>query len=335
LIRFQSIITTKLSRHFHCRTIMKKILLADIITFFFVLLFVYTGAAKLADIHLMKEQLLSAPLVGTPWMANIVTWALPIGELLLALALVIPRFQLKALYVTLGLMTVFTIYVVVILFMDNHISCSCGGIIEQLSPKQHVLFNGACVILSGLAIVIRRRQNPDQRFRWVANTTILFLFAIVGWTLFSAFRAPVAIKTGMEGRLLPAFDLLLPDSTTHFNTADIATGEPFIVIGFSPWCKHCQAETRDIIKHIQLLKNTRIYYVTGDPFGQMSVFYKVFKLSQYPNIIMGKDLKGYFLPYFKANSIPYVAVFDSRKRLTQVFQGEVKADTLARLAAEN
>lgn len=314
---------------------MKKSVFLDIITYFFVLLFVYTGAAKLADIHTVREQLLSTPLLGSPLFASIATWALPIGEILLAIALIIPKLQLKALYVTLGLMTAFTIYVVVLLFVDSHITCSCGGIIEQLSPKQHVLFNAACVILSGIAIAIYRRQPPDRRFRLITGTSSLLLFTIVGWTLFTAFTAPAKITTGMEGRLLPAFDLLLPDSTTHFNTADIPAGRPFIVIGFSPFCTHCQAETRNIIKNMQLVKNIPIYYVTGDPFGQMNLFYKVFKLSQYPNIVMGWDEKFYFLRYFKAKGIPYTAIFDSKKRLKQVFQGEAKADTLARLAAEN
>jgi thiol-disulfide isomerase/thioredoxin len=314
---------------------MKKTILADIITYFFVLLFTYTGAAKLADIHTVREQLLSTPLLGSPLFASIVTWALPIGEILLALALIIPKLQLKTLYATLSLMTVFTIYVTVLLFVDSHITCSCGGIIEQLSPKQHVLFNGACVILSRIAIAIYRRQPSNRQFRWVAGTSSLLLFALVGWTLFSAFTAPTKITTGMEGRLLPAFDLLLPDSTTHFNTADIPAGRPFIVIGFSPFCTHCQAETREIIKNMQLVKNIPIYYVTGDPFGQMSLFYKAFKLSRYPNIAMGWDQKSSFLRYFKARGIPYTAIFDSKKRLKQVFQGEAKADTLARLAAEN
>ncbi len=138
----------------------------------------------------------------------------------------------------------------------------------------------------------------------------------------------------MEGRLLPAFDLLLPDSTTRLNTADIPTGQPVIVIGFSPWCTHCQAETRDIIKHMDQFKNTRIYYVTAYPFDQMKIFYRAFKLARYPNIVMGRDLKNYFLPYFKATGVPYTAVFDSKKRLKVIMSGQADATKLVLAAAE-
>lgn len=313
---------------------MKKAILVDIITYFFIVLFLYTGAAKLAEIHLVKEQLLSAPLLGSPTLAGVITWALPIGEILLAIALFIPKLRLKALYATLALMTIFTIYVVVILLMDNQLSCSCGGIIEELSPKQHVLFNAACVILSAMAIAIYCRQTPTNRFKWLVSTSAVCLFLLVGWTLFTAFSAPATVKTGMEGRLLPALDLLLEDSVTHMNTADIPSGQPFIVIGFSPWCTHCQGETRDIIRHIQQFKNIHIYYVTPYLFGQMKTFYKYFNLAKYPNITMGREPKEVFFTYFNAPGVPYTAVFDARKRLKLAFTNQADAIKLAQAAAE-
>jgi hypothetical protein len=252
----------------------------------------------------------------------------------LAIALLIPAFRLKALYATLILMSLFTVYVVVILSMDNHISCSCGGIIENLSPKQHVLFNSVCVILSAVAIWVARRQQPTARFSWLTGTSVVGLFLVVAWTLFTAFSAPVRIKTGMEGSKLPAFNLLLVDSVTRLNTADIPAGQPFIIIGFSPWCIHCQAETRDIIKHMPQLKNTRIYYVTDFPFREMKGFYRYFKLDKYPNIIMGQDSSNYFLSWFKSSSIPYTAIFDGKRRLATVMVGETGGAELARALTE-
>ena len=311
---------------------MKKNILVDIITYFFILLFVYTGAAKLSEVHLFREQMLSSPFLGP--LAGIFTWALPIGELLLAIALFIPRFRLKALYATLILMSLFTIYVVAIFFLDNHLSCSCGGIIEELTPKQHIFFNSACVILSTLAIALDRRSQPSSRFRWIAGSSTIVLLVLVGWALFTAFTAPATIKTGLEGRQIPAVGLLLVDSTTRLNTADIPSGQPLIVIGFDPWCVHCQAMTRDIIKNIDQFKNIRIYYITTRPFDQMKIFYKAFRLTRFPNIVMGRDTADKFLNYFKAAGVPYTVIFDSKKRVKLVMNGEANAMRLAQLAAE-
>ena len=166
------------------------------------------------------------------------------------------------------------------------------------------------------------------------RSATLSLFLLVGWNFFTAFSTPATIKTGMEGRLLPSFGLQLVDSVTKLNTADIPEGSPFIVIGFSPWCIHCQAETRNIVGHMKELKNTRIYYVTAYPFDQMKAFYRYFKLNQYSNITMGRDTANIFLPYFKGTSIPYTLVFDSKKRLRQVFQGEANMDKLAQLTVQ-
>lgn len=313
--------------------LMKKSLLLEIIAFFFILLFVYTGVVKLSEIQTFKQELASSPLLGS--IAGIITWALPIAEILLAIALFIPAFRLKALYATFGLMALFTIYVVVILFIDSQISCSCGGIIEELSPKQHILFNSACVILSAVAIAIQRKQQPTRRFAWITGSSALGLFLVVGWILVTAFTKPAIAKTGMEGRLLPSFALLLPDSVTTLNTAAIPRGKPFIVIGFSPWCVHCQAETRDILAHMGQFKNVNIYYVTPYPFWQMKTFYKAFHLEKYSNITMGKELnKEVFFAYFHPPGVPYTAVFDAQKRLKLAFISQANAEKLAQAITE-
>lgn len=305
---------------------MKKAFLVKVITYFFIILFLYTGVAKLMDVHVFKEQLISSPLMSS--LAGIITWALPIGELLLAVALFIPAFQLKGLFATLALMSLFTIYVVTILFMDNHLSCSCGGMIENLSPRQHVIFNSACVILSAVAITLARRQEPVTRVKWWTGASVLSLFLFLGWILFTAFSTPATAKTGMEGRLLPPMDLLLEDSVTHFNTSNIPDGQPFVIIGFDPFCKHCQAETQDLLQHIQQLKGTHIYYVTPYPFWQMKAFYQYFKLAQYSNITIGRDAQDRFLKYFEAPNIPFTVIFDAHKRLNQAYVGELDANKL-------
>lgn len=310
---------------------MKQRFLVESISFFFALLFVYTATAKLTELHSFREQLLSSPLLEN--FAGLITWALPIGEVLLAIALLVPAWRLYGLYATFILMALFTAYVVTIFFMDNQLSCSCGGIVENLSPANHIVFNSACILLCGLAILIYRRQVPTIRFKWLTGSFSVGLFLLLGWTLFTAFATPTTAKTGKEGRLLPSFDLLLADSSTRLNTAAIPTGSPFVVIGFSPFCTHCQAETKDIVQHMASWKDTRIYFVTPYPFQDMKAFYSYFKLKEYPNIIMGRDEKNAFFKYFSTTSIPYTTIYDPKKRLKQVFIGEANTAKLIQAIA--
>src|SRR5258708_2477238 len=137
---------------------MKKSFLVDSISFFFVLLFLYTATAKMSELHSFREQLLSSPLLEN--FAGFITWALPIGEVLLCIALLVPAWRMYGLYATLILMVLFTGYVVTIFFMDNQLSCSCGGIVENLSPPQKIFFNKACLLPSGPTILCPPRQIP-------------------------------------------------------------------------------------------------------------------------------------------------------------------------------
>ena len=307
---------------------MKQPFLVNAITYFFILLFFYTGVEKFAEISSFKDQLVASPLVGT--MAGFVAWALPITEVLLAIALFIPRWQLKALYASGILMVLFTLYVAIILLIDTHISCSCGGIIENLSPRQHLLFNGAAIALAFIAILSAHRPQASLRFRWFSSSGAILMLVSIGWIIFVAFRAPTKLKTGLEGRLLPSFHLLLPDSLTWLDTKDIPTGKPFIMVGFSPYCIHCQAEIRDIVKNIARFGDTTIYFVTSFPYSDMKKFYDVFHLKKYPNIIAARDSSNTFMRFFKANSIPYIAIYDAKKRLKEVIPGEIKAESLSK-----
>ncbi|HVU95498.1 MAG TPA: MauE/DoxX family redox-associated membrane protein [Puia sp.] len=311
---------------------MNRSILADVIAFFFIFLFVYTGAIKLTEIQTFRQQLSSSPLMSS--MAGVITWALPIGELLLAIALFLPRTRLKALYTTAALMTAFTVYVVIILLIDNELTCSCGGIIEELTPKQHVAFNSACVILAVIGILALRKQQPTRNFRRLTHSSALALFALVTWFLVSAFRQPSFEKTGLEGRLIPSIPLQLTDSTTWLKTENIPAGKPFIVLGFSPWCVHCQALTVDIKQHINNFKDIPIYYITPDRFKNMRTFYRFYKLSQYPNITMGRDSANSFFHFFKTNTTPLIAIYDAKKRLKRVIPGQPKAIDLLKSLQE-
>jgi hypothetical protein len=308
---------------------MKRTVFSDSITVFFALLFLYTGLIKLMEIQTFRQQLSASPFLGP--LSSIVTWILPIGEILLSIALLIPKWRLKGLYATFVVMAIFTSYVCVISLSGNKASCNCGGIIEDLTMKQHILFNSSCLILSAIGILIVRRQQPTVQFQWLTASSSAGLLIVVGWLLITAFRAPAVRITGLEGRTLPDINLQLPDSITYFNTAEIPVGKPFIVIAFDPWCKHCQELTTDIVDHIQEFKDTHIYYISPFDFNKMGIFYRYFELKKFSNVIFGRDTANVFLPYFQSSLIPFVAIFDSKKRLQTVIGGQMNAAQIARL----
>jgi len=136
---------------------LKKSLLVEIISMLFVILFLYTGISKLLEFDVFQEQLAESPLLEP--VAPIVAWGLPITEFILCLLLFFPRYRLQGLYATFTLMVLFTGYIILLLTSDKELPCSCGGIVEALSWKGHLIFNSTLILLSFSAIRMQKRMN--------------------------------------------------------------------------------------------------------------------------------------------------------------------------------
>jgi hypothetical protein len=135
---------------------MKRKLAIEFISGLLILLFVYTAVSKLLDFTTFHIQLSKSPFINA--YANTVAWALPAGELLVALALTFKRTRLLGLYASLFLMTMFTAYIYAMLHYSYYIPCSCGGVISKLSWTQHLWFNSGFVLLSIAGIILETKK---------------------------------------------------------------------------------------------------------------------------------------------------------------------------------
>lgn len=132
-------------------------LFLEIVATITIILFLYTGISKLFDYDIFKEQLAIVPILSTIY--PVVALATPVAEIIIAALLFWPAWRIKGLYAALISMTVFTIYIVYLLMLDTELPCSCGGIIEFLSWKQHLLFNIGLIILLTISIRIQNKLS--------------------------------------------------------------------------------------------------------------------------------------------------------------------------------
>ncbi len=100
------------------------------VTYFFIILFVYAAVSKLADFENFKVQVAQSPLLSA--FANLIAYTTVIGELIIALMLCFQKSRLLGLYLFLGFMTAFTVYIFLILNYSPFVPCSCGGVLEDL-----------------------------------------------------------------------------------------------------------------------------------------------------------------------------------------------------------
>jgi uncharacterized membrane protein YphA (DoxX/SURF4 family) len=143
---------------------MKRTTIIETIVFLYAVLFIYTGISKLIEYGTLKEQLAESPMLAL--IAPVVAVTLPLIEFLAVLLLVIPRWRLKGLYLALGMMIVFTIYIIALLSFSDKLPCSCGGVIAALSWPQHVVFNSAFIILATIGIIQQKRKKKEQQKTW-------------------------------------------------------------------------------------------------------------------------------------------------------------------------
>jgi uncharacterized membrane protein YphA (DoxX/SURF4 family) len=133
----------------------KKIIVVEIISALFVILFVYTGLNKLLDYETFKFQMGRSPYLQN--VSGFVAATLPAGELLVVVALILPRTRLAGLYASFFLMCLFTGYITIMLIFSYYLPCSCGGILQALSWRQHLVFNSLFTLLAVVGVLLQNQ----------------------------------------------------------------------------------------------------------------------------------------------------------------------------------
>jgi hypothetical protein len=135
----------------------------------FILLFVYTATSKLLDHSRFLAVLGSSPLLGK--FAPLLSYGLPVAEYLVSLLLFFPLTRKSGLQTSLWLMILFTAYIIYMLLFTPHLPCSCGGVLQHLGWKGHLVFNLFFTGLAFLALnhtqifiaINRRSRKPVNR----------------------------------------------------------------------------------------------------------------------------------------------------------------------------
>jgi uncharacterized membrane protein YphA (DoxX/SURF4 family) len=128
-----------------------------LVSLLFILLFVYAAVSKLLDFETFQIQLGQFSLLSA--FADWISWGVIILEIFITLLLFFENTRLLGLYMSFFLMIIFTVYVFVILNFAAYVPCSCGGVLEALGWKEHLIFNGFLMVIALIGILIQRKQQ--------------------------------------------------------------------------------------------------------------------------------------------------------------------------------
>ena len=134
---------------------MKTHIFLNSLIFILIALFTYTAVSKLIEWKAFRDQISRMPVIGN--FSGFFAIAIPVSEILLATALTFSNDIKYALWGSFVLLSIFTVYIVVLTSFAPHLPCSCGGVIEQLSWHQHLVFNCLLMVINLMAINYREK----------------------------------------------------------------------------------------------------------------------------------------------------------------------------------
>ena len=135
---------------------MKKETILQSIAGLLILIFFYTALSKILDFARFRFTLRSSPLLSS--ISSYLAWLIPISEFFLCLLLILPRYRPYGFWGSSVLMLLFTLYISYMLATASHLPCSCGGVLGQMTWKQHLIFNITFTLLASSGIFLQRKQ---------------------------------------------------------------------------------------------------------------------------------------------------------------------------------
>ncbi|PHR96759.1 MAG: hypothetical protein COA80_08500 [Leeuwenhoekiella sp.] len=125
-----------------------------------ILLWMYAATAKVLEFDQFKIQLSQVDFLKP--MADILVWFIPLLEYFLGALLLVSKTRRLALMGSAVLMSVFTVYIAGMISFSPELPCSCGGIINNLTWQQHLLFNIGCTALAITGVYGHNSNNTPH-----------------------------------------------------------------------------------------------------------------------------------------------------------------------------
>jgi thioredoxin-related protein len=129
---------------------------------------------------------------------------------------------------------------------------------------------------------------------------------------------------------LPAFNVMLTDSNTIFNTYNIPKGSPVLLVFFDPECRHCKAVTQRMMDGMDSLKDVQMYFITHlHDMQSIKKFAEDHHFEKYPNIkVVGRDYEYFNIAYYGVSIVPDFVLYDADKMFIKYFEGTATVSDL-------
>lgn len=130
-----------------------------------------------------------------------------------------------------------------------------------------------------------------------------------------------------QNKNIPAFKIETVNKGI-FTSSKLKKNVPLIIMFFSPGCDHCVHQFEDMQKRMKDLKNYQIVMPTWQPLEELAEFNRKYKVSQYTNVITGRDTEYFFPPFYQIANFPHFAFYDKNGKLVGTHEGNLSVDKI-------
>lgn len=140
-----------------------KEVIREFIRYAFIVLFLYAAVFKLIEYPKFYDSLLNSPVLNGEIQAHLVSGFIPVIEFTTAGLLISTSYRKIGTYLAFALILLFTIYIAGILLFSKKIPCSCGGVINNLTWNEHLIFNSCFVLLGALGLYLQYKKHNTYK----------------------------------------------------------------------------------------------------------------------------------------------------------------------------
>jgi len=126
----------------------------------------------------------------------------------------------------------------------------------------------------------------------------------------------------------PPFRLLLIDSSTIYSDNDLKKNMPVLIMVFSPDCEHCQHHAEEMVDNREKFKNIQVVMASMYTISKLKEFYTKYKLDKLEHVVVGQDREYIMGTYYKIKNMPFLAFYDKKRKLIDVFEGALPVDKI-------
>ncbi len=121
-------------------------------------LFLFSAGDKIKNQQDFRIQVAKSPILTGH--EDIVVWAVPIVEIVIAALMIVPLTRQVGLYGFYTVMLAFTGYIVMLLNGAERPPCGCNALTEAMSLEWHAVMNGLFSALAATAIILNEKKPP-------------------------------------------------------------------------------------------------------------------------------------------------------------------------------